>query len=393
MAVRANRTGTDRRRVGARLRLAALGAAVAVAIPLVTALPAHADDYPSWDEVQAAKANAAAAQAEYNKIAGLIAQLQQAAEAASTEELKKEFEYTEAKNALDAQTSKLGSINQQAATAQKDATQAKTQYGKLASQLYISGGGSLTAKLLLSKGKAENLLDQLGSMSQLTGHISQLQNYAKEKQNVVTSLQGQAKQAEDIRTSLEQDADTKYKAAQAAKAAADAALATQQQQGAILQAQAASLNAKAAAEEQQRNDGLARDAAAARAAAASAGGSGSNANVSGGGSCTAGCSPGAAQAYAQSAAASRYGWGSDQFSCLQQLWTMESGWRWNAYNSSSAAYGIPQSWPAWKMSSAGADYMTNGDTQINWGLSYISSAYGSPCAAWDHEMSQNPHWY
>jgi hypothetical protein len=45
------------------------------------------------------------------------------------------------------------------------------------------------------------------------------------------------------------------------------------------------------------------------------------------------------------------------------------------------------------MSSAGADYMTNGDTQINWGLSYISSAYGSPCAAWDHEMSQNPHWY
>ena len=106
-----------------------------------------------------------------------------------------------------------------------------TECGKLASQLYISGGGSLTAKLLLGNGVGkpadgtENLLDQLGAMSQLTDHMSQLQSYAKQKQNVVTSLQTQAKQAEDIRTSLEQDANAKYKAAQAAKAAADAVLA------------------------------------------------------------------------------------------------------------------------------------------------------------------------
>lgn len=230
VAVRTIRTETDRRRVGARVRLAALGAAVAVAIPLVTALPAHADDYPSWAEVQAAQANAAAAQAEYNKIAGLIVQLQQQAQAAAADELKKEFEYTVAKTALDTQTAKLDSINQQATAAQQTATQAKTQYGKLASQLYISGGGSLTAKLLLGNGVGkptdgnDNLLDQLGAMSQLTDHMSQLQNYAKQKQNVVTSLQTQAKQAEDIRTSLEQDADAKYKAAQAAKAAADAVL-------------------------------------------------------------------------------------------------------------------------------------------------------------------------
>ncbi|WP_460522554.1 coiled-coil domain-containing protein [Humibacter antri] len=395
MAVRAIRKTNDRRRVGARVRLAALGAAVAVAIPLVTALPAHAEDYPSWGEVQAAQASAAAAQAEYTKIAGLIVQLQQQAQAAAADELKKAFEYTLAKNALDAQTTKLQSIDEQVTTAQKDALQAKTQYGKLASQLYISGGGSLTAKLLLGNGIGKpaggdhNLLDQLGAMSQLTDHMSQLQNYAKEKQNVVTSLQGQAKQAEDVRTSLEQDANTKYQAAQAAKAAADAVLATQEQQGAVLQAQAASLNAQAATLAQQRQVGIARDSQ--NQSASTGGGSDSNIDLSA--SCTGGCSPGAAQAYASSILGS-YGWGGDQMSCLISLWNMESGWRWNAYNSSSGAYGIAQALPAReKYSSAGSDWMTNGDTQIRWGLSYISDRYTTPCRAYDHELAQNPHWY
>lgn len=384
-------SATDRRASGARLRLIVLGAATALAIPLITATPAHADSYPSWGEVQAAQANAAAAQAEYTKIAGLITGLQQAAQTAAADELKKEFEYTQAKTALDAQTTKLDSINQQVTSAQKDARQAETQYGKLASQLYISGGGGLTAKLLLGNGKNNNLLDQLGSMSQLTGHIAHLQAYAKQKQNEVMSLQAQASQAEGIRVGLKQEADSRYQAAQSAKAAADAALAAEQAHGAVLQAQAATLNAQAAALQQQRNDGLKRDAAAA-AAAAAAGGGGSNATA-GGGSCTGGCSPDAAKAYARSVMGSSYGWGADQYSCLVSLWTMESGWRWDAYNSGSGAFGIPQSWPAWKMSSAGADYMTNGDTQINWGLAYISRNYNTPCGAWDFEMSNNPHWY
>jgi hypothetical protein len=379
---------TGRRPVGIRARLVVLGAVAAVAIPLVTAGPARADDYPSWDEVQAAKANAAAAQAEYAKIASLIDGLQQAAQAAAADELKKQFEYTQAKDALDAQTAKLDTINQQVTSAQKDATQAKTQYGKLASQLYISGGGSLTAKLLLDNGTSDNLLDQLGSMSQLTGHISQLQTYAKQKQNIVTSLQAQAKQAEDIRVGLEQDADSKYKAAQAAKAAADSALAAEQAQGAVLQAQAATLNAQAAQLDAQRRAGLARDAQ--NQSASTGGGSDSDVDLSA--SCTGGCTAGAAQAYASSILGS-YGWGQGQMSCLVSLWNMESNWRWNAYNSSSGAYGIPQSLPADKLASAGGDWMTNGNTQIRWGLSYISGRYGSPCAAWDHELSENPHWY
>jgi hypothetical protein len=102
--------------------------------------------------------------------------------------------------------------------------------------------------------------------------------------------------------------------------------------------------------------------------------------------------PAGAQAYARRAIGA-YGWGSGQFGCLIDLWNMESGWRANATNPSSGAYGIPQSLPAWKMSAAGPDWRTNGDTQVDWGLAYISQSYGTPCGAWNHEMSVYPHWY
>ncbi|PPL14473.1 aggregation-promoting factor C-terminal-like domain-containing protein [Microterricola pindariensis] len=100
--------------------------------------------------------------------------------------------------------------------------------------------------------------------------------------------------------------------------------------------------------------------------------------------------PGSAQAYAQGAVAAR-GWGSGEFDCLVALWSRESGWRVNAYNASSGAYGIPQSLPGSKMSSAGSDWETNAGTQIEWGLGYISGRYSSPCGAWAH--SEESGWY
>lgn len=92
------------------------------------------------------------------------------------------------------------------------------------------------------------------------------------------------------------------------------------------------------------------------------------------------------QAYAR-ARCSAYGWSTADFNCLVALWNKESKWNPNAYNASSGAYGIPQALPASKMATAGTDYRTNYKTQINWGLSYISSKYGSPSAAWSHSKS------
>ena len=91
--------------------------------------------------------------------------------------------------------------------------------------------------------------------------------------------------------------------------------------------------------------------------------------------------PGTAQSIAYNMLSS-FGWSpSTYFSCLNNIYTRESGWRYNAENA-SGAYGIPQALPGSKMASAGADWMTNPATQIKWGLGYIQSRYGDPCSAW-----------
>ena len=98
-------------------------------------------------------------------------------------------------------------------------------------------------------------------------------------------------------------------------------------------------------------------------------------------------SPAAARTYARSLMASKYGWGADQFSCLNSLWNRESGWRVHAANP-SGAYGIPQALPGSKM---GAGWQNSARVQVAWGLGYIKSRYGTPCGAWSH--SQSTGWY
>jgi hypothetical protein len=86
-----------------------------------------------------------------------------------------------------------------------------------------------------------------------------------------------------------------------------------------------------------------------------------------------------------------FGFDSSQMSCLVPLWMGESGWRVDAENTSSGAYGIPQSLPGDKMASVASDWRTNPVTQITWGLEYIKSSYGSPCGAWGFKQSHG--WY
>ncbi len=85
-----------------------------------------------------------------------------------------------------------------------------------------------------------------------------------------------------------------------------------------------------------------------------------------------------------------FGFSTNQFGCLNDIWSRESGWRYNAENA-SGAYGIPQALPGSKMASAGPNWQTNPTTQIKWGLGYIKGRYGTPCAAWAAWQVQG--WY
>lgn len=99
--------------------------------------------------------------------------------------------------------------------------------------------------------------------------------------------------------------------------------------------------------------------------------------------------PGTAQAIAYKLLPS-FGFSTDQYGCLNNIYTRESGWRYNAYNA-SGAYGIPQALPGSKMATAGSDWQTNPATQIKWGLGYIKDRYGTPCNAWSFWQAHS--WY
>jgi len=89
-----------------------------------------------------------------------------------------------------------------------------------------------------------------------------------------------------------------------------------------------------------------------------------------------------AKKVAKSIMLSEYGWDTDQYNCLNRLWTKESHWNYKARNKRSGAHGIPQALPATRMDVVATDWRTNPVTQIRWGLRYIEARYDVPCKAW-----------
>ncbi|MDY7542394.1 MULTISPECIES: hypothetical protein [unclassified Cryobacterium] len=394
--------------------IALLGASVTVAIP------AQADDYPSWADVEAARASTAATEAEVSRIGTLLtgletqaATLGDAAITASAASATADTESLAAAAHAAVLTSRLASATETARTAD-------VQLGLLGAQLYRSGASDAVATLLLVPGEASDLLSALSTSTRLSELTSGIRDRALAQRNLVQSLEEQAAVASTERDRLAVEAKDRAAAAAEAQRAADAQLAEQRTRSDVLDAQLASLKnttaetersyragvAAAAAYQKQQEEAAAAAAAsaAARAAAASAaaaqpaagGSSGSSGSgSSGAGSTTAPptatvSSPAAARAYAAGAVSAR-GWGGNDYTCLVSLWNKESGWRADAYNASSGAYGIPQSLPGSKMASAGSDWRTNAATQVDWGLGYIAAVYGTPCGAWAHSVSVG--WY
>lgn len=85
------------------------------------------------------------------------------------------------------------------------------------------------------------------------------------------------------------------------------------------------------------------------------------------------------------------GFKASEIAAANWIVTHESGWRTNATNGGSGAYGLPQSLPGSKMASAGSDWRTNPLTQLKWMKSYIRGRYGNANSAKAFWQSHN--WY
>lgn len=359
--------------------------ALLATVLLTAPLTARADD-PSWSDVQAAKHNAARKAEEVAHIRSLLGGLQARAAELGEKAIQAAAASAKAEAALQQATATLDSLRRQSTAAGARATAARRQAGAVATQLYRSGDPTLS--LWLSGSESESLLDRLGALSEISGSSSALMDLALADQRQATALAAQAKVAAGVRDTLAKRAVRLATAAKAAEAAANQAVADNKARTASLEAKLTTLNATYRTTKSQYAAAQ-RAKAAAAAAGDGTGSGGSLGGISGG---PGSLSPGGAQSYAASRLGA-YGWSGSQFSCLVTLWNIESGWRWNAYNASSGAYGIPQSLPGSKMASAGGDWTTSSATQIEWGLGYIRDRYGSPCGALGFETSHNPYWY
>jgi len=253
---------------------AALAAVLALLLVSVAAAPAHADDYPSWQDVQNAKKSASAAHAKVAQINELIANLNAEVARTQAEAKKRGEELQVAQQKYFDADRRASQLSAQAQQAQQKADAANTQAGRLAAQLYRTGGSDLTTRLLLSGGKQgaqgpDKLLADLGSMTKLAESTNGIYNQALTAGNTAKSLTDQANAAKVERQKLRDAADAAFAAATKAAAAAQDQLKDAQGRIVILKAQADVLNGKVKKVTAGYQKGV-----AARAAAAAASGSG-----------------------------------------------------------------------------------------------------------------------
>ena len=209
-----------------------LGALTSVlaATMLVTigiASPAAADEYPSWDDVLAARENEAATRAAIDEIEGILVSLEaESAELGRVAQVRAE-EYNAARAALDAASTRADRLDAQADAASERAADSSQRAGQLVAQLARTGGGSLTLELFLSP-NADDLLGVLGTAGKVTEQAAGIYERAILDQNAAQSLTAQARVAEVERQEIAATAEDALAKAQAASDAAAARVAEQQ---------------------------------------------------------------------------------------------------------------------------------------------------------------------
>lgn len=365
-------------------------------------------------------------QSQIDAINAQLDELQQQANALGDAAVTAAETASQTQRQLDDASAAVAALDAQIASAEAQVDTAREQTAAVVQQLVRGQSTQVGSTLqLVGVEDADGALWRMSTLAQISDRTDDAVSRAGAQYRELTALVEQQQQAEQQRRALNDQAQSDAQTATSASASAEAAVTDQQQRQSELIAQLAAL--KQTSVEQETRERQQQQLAASYAesndpdAQTSTGGTAEQPAASGSGGTastpstvtptttapttpapatpstpatpttpTIDTSAAASKAYARGRLGA-YGWGDDQYTCLVNLWTRESGWRYDASNSYSGAYGIPQALPGSKMASAGADWRTNPQTQINWGLGYISARYGSPCGAWAH--SESTGWY
>jgi hypothetical protein len=245
-----------------------LGVLLIVVMTLTVSLPAQADQYPTWNDVQQAQSSEQRKQDEITRITALLDGLKSRAAAAEKTAARRAAVYEQAQGALTEATYRSDQLDKQTRAAERRATRSERRAGNVAASLARSGGDTLTTRMLIGKG-AGGLLQRLELMSQLAKASSAIYAAAKRDRNDAAAV---AAQAHAVKRSLGKLAAAAQSAfAEAKRTAEDAqtALSAQQTNQATLQAQLTVLQENRAATQADYEKGVAARRAT-RAAAATA---------------------------------------------------------------------------------------------------------------------------
>ncbi len=262
-----------RRRSAAALGTAAILAAV-IMLPAPTAAVA-ATDYPSWSDVERARQNEAAKQAEVSNLeqalVALSNEVQRTEEAAATAETEYQDAY-----ALATQTEEeLNALTNELTQALETAETSSAAAGTFVRGLSRTGLSSPSLLALAEPGETDEMLFQLGALSRLGDQADGALATAQQDANAVDALRAQADRAGQELERRRAAAEVIFQEAETAFADTQRALQNQQAQEATLRDQLDFLTQvsvstaeeyQAGVAERRRAEEAARQAAAAEAA-------------------------------------------------------------------------------------------------------------------------------
>lgn len=173
----------------------ALSAALVAGSASITSPALAAPAPPSWDDVQAAKGDAAATQRAVDRIVAVVEQLNGELEQQRIAALIAGEQLQQATLAAEQAAQTLAATERRADAARERADASARQAAHLAAQLARAGGGDVTVALVLSGDDADALLYRLGTMSALAGRTDAVLTAAVVDRNQADALTAAAETA------------------------------------------------------------------------------------------------------------------------------------------------------------------------------------------------------
>ncbi len=212
--------------------------------------------YPSAQEVENARKNAARKKAMIKRLQTIITDL--TAEQVGLERVAmiKAEKYNQAKDEEDAVAAKVELLQAKVNAATAEAKQAKQQLAEIASQMWRNGAAGTSLNLFLNSKKAGNLLYKLGAQEKIAQSSDQIYKSAIQRQQYAKSLEDQLKVAKEELAAITAVAQDALVAAQNAADELQAKVDEQKRLNKTFVAQLARLENISQSLEQQRVQGI-----------------------------------------------------------------------------------------------------------------------------------------